>query len=433
MTSVTQAPHRFWHPFSSMPAAAANELVLDRGQGVRLWDDDGREYLDGMGALWFCSVGHGRTELADAAREQLAKLAAYHAFGDLGNAPATRLAERISALSPLSEPNAAFLVSGGSDAIDTAGKIARRYWQVKGLPQRTVIVSRGNSYHGMHAYGTALAGIELNAAGWGTIIPDVRHVPPHDLAAIEELFAREGDRIAAFVGEPVIGAGGVQPPAPGYWPAVRELCDQYGILLIADEVITGFGRLGEWFGSTRFGYEPDLITCAKGISSGYLPVGAVIAGPAVLDVLWGDGAPIFRHGYTYSGHPAGAAVALANLDIIEREGLLANVIALEPVLAEALGALDGQPLVAECRSIGLMGAVQLDAAALAAEPGLVDRVMLAARDEGLLTRGLVGHSLQLSPPFVTTSDELREMVARLGRAIGRVAETVTIPEVDRVA
>jgi putrescine aminotransferase len=422
MSPLAERQHHFWHPFSSMPAASRDEVVLDRGEGVRLWDVDGREYLDGMAALWFCNVGHGRAELADVARDQMARLASFHTFGELSNEPATRLADRVCELAPIEGPCAAFLVSGGSDAVDTAGKIARRYWQVRGERERTVIVARGGAYHGMHAYGTSLAGIEGNAVGWGTIIPDVRHVAPHDLRGLEELFAREGDRIAAFIGEPVIGAGGVHPPTEDYWASVRALCDQHGILLIADEVITGYGRLGRWFGSERYDIQPDLITSAKGISSGYMPVGAVIAGPRILDVLWGDDAAPLRHGYTYSGHPVGAAVALANIDIIEREGLVGHVADLEPVLAARVQELTDHPLVGAVRHAGLMAAVEVDADVLAGHPGAVDEIVVAARAEGVLTRGLVGRSLQLSPPFVVTADELGQMTAQLRRGLDAVAE-----------
>lgn len=413
-----------------MPADGRGEVVIERGDGARVWDAQGADYLDATAALWYCNVGHGRTELADAAREQMARLAGYQTFGPLANRPALELAERVCALSGMAEPCAAFLVSGGSDAVDTAAKIVRRYWRLRGEPRRTVIVSRGGAYHGMHGFGTSLAGIEANAAGWGVIVPDTRQVPADDVGALAELFEREGSRIAAFIGEPVIGAGGVHPPADGYWSAVRDLCRAHEVLLVADEVVTGYGRLGTWFGSERYAIEPDLITSAKGLSSGYLPLGAVIAGPAVLDVMWGEDVPPLRHGYTYSGHPAACAVGLANLEIIEREGLLARVRALEPVLAEVVGELRDHSLVVAVRSVGLLAAVELDADA---HPGVVEVALAAARDHGVLTRGLVGRSLQLSPPFVITEDELRELGARLRASLDAVAAGLESGERSGVA
>jgi adenosylmethionine-8-amino-7-oxononanoate aminotransferase len=412
---------RFWHPFSQMPAAAGSEIVIARGEGARVWDVDGNEYIDAIASLWYCNIGHGRAEIAEAASEQIKRLAAYHTFGPIANRPAIDLAEKLCAIAPLPDPCAAFLVSGGSDAVDTAGKIARRYWQVRGEPQRTIVVSRSGSYHGMHAYGTSLAGIESNAAGWGIIVPDVRVVDAADVAALDDLLAREGHRIAAFIGEPVIGAGGVLAPEDGYWPAVRDLCRAYDVLLIADEVVTGFGRLGTWFASERYEIEPDLITCAKGLTSGYLPLGAVLAGPAVLEVLWGDAAPPFRHGYTYSGHPAGCAVALANLEVIESEGLIERAVHVGAVLAEVVDELAAHPLVGAVRSVGALAAVELDEALLASRPNSVDEVVDAARDHGVLTRGLVGRSLQLSPPFVITDDELHAVGAGLRAALDAVA------------
>jgi adenosylmethionine-8-amino-7-oxononanoate aminotransferase len=414
----------FWHPFADMSQVTGRELVLARGQGAWLSDEAGRRYLDAAGGLWFCNVGHGRAELADAAAAQMRELAAYSTFGAYANRPALELAERVAALSPLEE-TAVFLTSGGSDAVDSAAKIARHYWQLTGQPQRTLVVARGDAYHGMHAFGTSLSGIAANAQGWGTLIPDVRHVGRDSAEDLAALLEREGDQVAAVIGEPVVGAGGVYPPPAGYWPRVRELCDQHGVLLIADEVITGFGRLGTWFGSERYGIQPDLITAAKGITSGYLPLGAVLAGARVRDVLWSAQAGVFRHGYSYSGPAAACAVALTNLDILEREGLVERVRQLEPVLAEAVAGLDGAPLVGQTRSAGLLAAVELDAEARAARPGLVDQLVAKLREEGVLSRGLAGHSIQISPSFVIEESEIAELADALGRALRNLDKTLS--------
>jgi adenosylmethionine-8-amino-7-oxononanoate aminotransferase len=418
---MTHDPQRLWHPFADMARVPGRELVLVRGEGAWLEDDRGRRYLDATASLWYCNVGYGRAELAEAAAAQMRDLAAYSTFGVYANRPALELADRLAGIAPV--PDAAvFLTTGGSDAVDTAAKIARRYWWLRGEPQRTVLVARSEAYHGMNAYGTSLAGIRPNAEGWGPLVADVVHVPHDDAAELERVLAEHGDRIAAFIGEPVIGAGGVIPPPDGYWGHVQRACAGHGTLLIADEVITGYGRTGPWFASERFGIAPDLVTTAKGLTSGYLPLGAVLCGPRVRDVLWADTAGPFRHGYTYSGHAAGCAVALANLDIIEREGLRDRVLELEPALARALAGLEGAPLVEETRAVGLLGAVQLSAEARAEDPGLADRIVFALQDEGVLVRSLVGHSLQISPPFVISEQEIDLLAERLGGVLEREAQ-----------
>jgi adenosylmethionine-8-amino-7-oxononanoate aminotransferase len=416
---MTHHSQRLWHPFADMAKVPGNELVLVRGDGAWLEDDAGMRYLDATASLWYCNVGHGRTELAEVAAAQMRELPAYSTFGHYANRPALELAERLTDIAPI-EDAVAFLTTGGSDAVETAGKMTRRYWQLRGEPQRTVLVARSEAYHGMNAYGTSLAGIAPNAAGWGTLIPDVVHIPHDDPAALDRVLADQGDRIAAFIGEPVIGAGGVIPPADGYWERIQDACARAGILLIADEVITGYGRTGPWFGSERYGIRPDLVTSAKGLTSGYLPLGAVLAGPRVRDALWAEDAGMFRHGYTYSGHAAACAVAIANLDIIEREGLRDRVRALEPVLARVLGELEREPLVEATRTAGLLGAVQIDADARAAQPGLVDGIVGELQADGVLLRGLVGHSLQISPPFVISEDELELLGEKIAGALARV-------------
>jgi adenosylmethionine-8-amino-7-oxononanoate aminotransferase len=312
---------------------------------------------------------------------------------------------------------AVFFGSGGSDAVDTAGKIARRYWSLVGQPERQVIVSRNYSYHGMNAYGTSLGGIPANLEGLGKLVDAVVPVAHDDPDAVAGALDALGSRAAAFIAEPVIGAGGVIPPPEDYWPRVERIVRERGVLLIADEVICGFGRLGTWFGVERYGITPDIVTCAKGITSGYLPLGAVIASGPVRAPFWADDAPPFRHGYTYSAHPTVCTAALANLDIIEREQLLDRVLDLEPVLAAALADVAATPGIAEVRQAGLLGAIELEPDLLAAKPGIVDRAAQAARSRGVLTRGLRGVALQLSPPFVTEEADLRAMVTGMADAV----------------
>ena len=321
----------FWRGFTSMGATRDREVRIVRGEGCRVWDSSGKEYLDGTASLWYCNVGHGRAEIADRAAAQMRELAGFHTFGPLSNEPAEELAARVAAIAPMPGAAVFFTPGGGSDAVDTAGKIARRYWSAVGKPDKQIFVSRQHGYHGMNAYGTSLAGIPANTAGYGELVGQIEHVPWDSVDAVSELFENSASHIAAFIGEPVIGAGGVIPPPKGYWAAIRELCDAHEVLLISDEVISGFGRLGTWFGCQRYGVEPDLITCAKGLTSGYVPLGAVIASKRVQAPFWDEptAAP-FRHGYTYGGHPTACAAGLANLDIIERERLLDRVVEHEP-------------------------------------------------------------------------------------------------------
>jgi adenosylmethionine-8-amino-7-oxononanoate aminotransferase len=401
-----------WHPFADMAAVKDDELVIAKGRGALVWDEQGREYVDAKGGLWYCAIGHGRGEIAEAVAAQMRELEAYDIFSSTANRPAVDLADRVSALAPMAD-GAVFFTSGGSDAVDTAGKLALRYWSAVGKPDKRAIVHRERSYHGMNAYGTSLAGIPANLEGIGALIPDTISVGSDDTDALELLFAERGDHIAAFIGEPVIGAGGVFAPAPGYWDRVQELCREHDVLLIADEVICGFGRLGTWFGSHRFGITPDMVTCAKGITSGYLPLGAVIASARVQEPFWSSpGGPMFRHGYTYSGHPSVCAAGLANLDVLEREGLLERVSRLESVLHDAMQPLADLPVVHEVRSgVGLLAAVEISPDARKADPALVEKLVRGCRERGVLTRGLAGHSLQVSPSFVIEE-----------REIGRIAE-----------
>lgn len=413
----------YWHPFADMAAVeAAGELVLASGEGAYVTDEQGRRYFDAAAGLWYCNVGHGRIELADAAAKQLRTLAAYSTFGDLATRPTLDLAERLAAIAPV-PGSRIFLASGGSDAVDTAVKLARRYWQVVGRPDKTVVVSRRHAYHGMHAGGTSLSGIAGNRLGYGPLLETVQ-VPwdtTEGLAAA--LDATGPDRVAAFFVEPVIGAGGVFPPPTGYLESVEKICRDRDVLLVVDEVITGYGRIGgSWFAASRFGLQPDMVTGAKGVTSGYAPLGTVMVSPRVAEPFWRKGSGMWRHGYTYSGHAAACAVALTNLDLLEREDLLTEASRLEASLARGLLALAGHLLVHEVRcGTGALAAVQLDFAALALDAGLAQRVILELRERGVLTRALATGALQISPPFVTTDADVALLATAIAESLDAVA------------
>ncbi len=410
-----------WHPFADMAQVAGQEVALVSGQGCWVTDEQGRRYLDASASLWYCNVGHGRVELAEAAAAQMRRIAGYHTFDVFTNPPARELARRLAESSPTGPGSAAFFSSGGSEAVDTAAKLARRYWEVRGQPERRMLVAREGAYHGMAAFGTSLAGIVPNRDGWGPLVREVVHVDADDPDALSEVLERHPGEVGGFIGEPVRGAGGIYPPPPDYWERVQTLCREHDVLLIVDEVVTGFGRLGTDFGCTRFGIVPDLVCVAKGVSSGYAPLGAVLAGARVRDALWSPGLGALRHGYTYSGHPTACAVGLANLDILERERLPERVRDLEPVLSERLGPLAEHPLVDEVRTVGLLAGVELSASARAAAPDLTERVTRRAREHGVLVRNLVGHTLQISPPFVITPEELAHLADVLRTSLDDVA------------
>jgi putrescine---pyruvate transaminase len=412
-------PSRFWHPFANMALVGRQELVLSRGDGVWVRDVDGRRYLDATAGLWYCFLGHGRAELADAASQQMRKLAAYSTFGDLANEPALELAGRVAAISPIDDA-VVFFTSGGSESIDTAAKMVRRYWIAKGKPERRLLVTRQGSYHGVAGYGTSLAGIEANAAGYGELIPGIICIPPDSPEALIRVIDEHPGQVAAFFGEPVRGAGGVYPPVPNYWTEIEGICRRDGVLLVADEVITGFGRLGAWFGSSRFGIVPDIITGAKGITSGYLPLGVVICGPRVQEPFWKGAGEMFRHGYTYSGHAAACAVGVANLKLIEQEKVLDHVSAVETVLQSEMQLLRSHPLIQEVRCSGLLAAFELSSEARSANPKLADVVVAEARRNGVISRVLMGHSVQISPPLVVTPAEIQFMTSAFMASLNSV-------------
>jgi adenosylmethionine-8-amino-7-oxononanoate aminotransferase len=414
---------RLWHPFADMHAVRGNELVIARGDGVYVWDEAGNRYLDGTASLWCVNIGHGRTEIADAVNAQMRELATYHTFGAMANRPALELTERLAALAPLDDPRI-FLVSGGGDAIDTAAKLARRYFSVIGQPERTHLISRAQGYHGTHGLGTSIGGIPANSEGVGPLDPDRSVVPNNSLPALEAEIERLGvERVAAVFVEPVIGAGGVIQPAPGYVEGVAALCARTGVLFVCDSVIAAFGRLGTWFGAERFGVRPDLLTFAKGITSGYLPLGGVVVSAKVAAPFWDEGV-WFRHGPTYAGHPTVCAAAMANLDIMEGEGLLERGLAIEQELVAALGGLADHPLVGDIRAgIGALGAVAFTPEALAEAPDLVQRVFAAARERGVLVRAL-GDAVALSPPLVIAREEIEHAAEVIAESLDVVARDV---------
>jgi adenosylmethionine-8-amino-7-oxononanoate aminotransferase len=412
-----------WHPFADMHSVSKNgALTIERGDGIYVFDSAGKRYLDATASLWYCMVGHGRASIASAVAEQMAKLEAYSTFGDFTNRPIDELADRLVQIAPM--PDAAiFFTSGGSDCVDTAVKLARKYWLLKDQTDRRTIIVREGAYHGMHAAGTGLAGIEPNRADYSGLLPDVVRVPWDSSSALEKAIAEVGrENVAAFFCEPVIGAGGIFHPPEGYLREVAEICETTGVLLVMDEVVTGFGRLGDWFASTRYGISPDMVISAKGLTSGYLPMGALFVGAKVREPFYDGSAGLWRHGYTYSGHATAAAAALANLDIMATEQLPANARQMESVLAETLNPLVGHSLVSEVRvAEGLLAAVQLDPARLAGDAGLPGRAVAAMRTAGLATRSLATGAIHVSPPLTISEDQLQELAGLITEGLDAVA------------
>ena len=400
----------FWHPFAEMSKVQHAPFIIDRGDGIYVYDESGRRYLDAAASLWYMNVGYGRTEIIDAMAEQMRRLPAFHAFIDYGTRPPIDLADRISSVSP-NPGSKVFFGSGGSDAVDTAAKMTRRYFNAIGQPERTVFISREWAYHGMHPYGTSLGGMEPNRAGYGgDLVADIVIVPHDDAEAVEKAIDHAGaDRIAGVFVEPVIGAGGVRPVEESYFRAVQDLVRNAGGLYVSDEVITGFGRIGDWFAANRYGFEPDLITFAKGVTCGYAPLGGVIASPKVAAPFFETPGLMFRHGYTYSGHTTACVAGLVVMDILEREGLLARAAELEDELYQALLPLEELPVVDHVRrGAGALAAVQL---AVGDDETLPYRAAASCRDAGVLTRAVGGGGLQVSPPFVMTPDQVSEMAS----------------------
>lgn len=403
----------FLHPFTR--PTATDFITIVRGEGALVFDDEGNEYVDGMASLWYCNVGHGRDEIVDAVATQLRALSSYHTFERFTNRAAEEVCERIAALAPMPDARV-FLTCSGSEAVDSAIKIARLTHELRGEPDRDVIVARQPSYHGVTYAGVTLTGLPANQEHFGPLLPGVEHVPYDDLDAVAALFADHGERIAAVIAEPVVGAGGVLPPPDGYLTGLRRLCDDHGALLVLDEVICGFGRLGTWWGAQHYDVEPDLVTFAKGVTSGYQPLGGVVVGRRVREALEADPATVLRHGHTYSGHPAPAAAALAAIAITERESLLERAVKLGAHLARGLVDLHGAGLVTEVRGTGAVWAVGLEDGVAAPD---VREELLGL---GVIARPIGAATIAFSPPLVTTDAQLDRCVDALGSAIDTVRD-----------
>ena len=404
------------HPFALAAKPAEEYLEIVRGQGCRVWDVYGKSYLDGTASLWYCAAGHGRHEIADAVAAQMAKLEAFHTFARFTNAPEDELAGLLLELQPIPDARV-FLTCGGSEAIDSALKLARAGHKAAGDGGRTVVLSRHYAYHGVMLGGTSAGGLPANRDPFGTLLPDFFQVDRDSVDAMRAAVAYHGpERIAAIVAEPVIGAGGVFPPPDGYLQGLREVCDESGALLIFDEVITGFGRLGSWFGSHHYGVTPDMITFAKAITSGYLPLGGVIVGPKLCGWLEADPGYLLAHGGTYGGHPTCCAAGIANLQLMRAEDLPARAAAAGQRLRAGLDGLSGHPGVVDVRGEGLMQAIGLDAS-----------VAAGAFSEALLARGVIGralpyaNSLAFSPPLTISDDEVDELVEASAAVLDELA------------
>jgi len=424
----------YLHPFTDHKSLAARGTrVITRAEGVYLYDSEGKRILDGMSGLWCVALGYGRRELAEAAYRQMQELPYYNSFFQCANPPAIELADRLARLSPPQFQHA-FFTGSGSESNDTLVRMVRRYWELRGQPERQVIISRWNGYHGSTMAGASLGGMKAMHSQGGLPIPGIVHIgqpywfecggdlDPDEfgLKAARELEQKileiGPDKVAAFIGEPVQGAGGVIIPPRTYWPEVQRIVDRYGILLASDEVICGFGRTGEWFGCEHFGTRPDFMTLAKAITSGYQPLGALMVADRVAEVLVGEGGEFF-HGFTYSGHPVAAAVANANLEILERERIVERVrTEIAPYWAARWRELADHPLVGEARTLGLFGALELvprkPSRTFFPERGTVGtRCRDLSVKNGLVMRA-VWDSMIAAPPLVITPAEIDELVSK---------------------
>ena len=367
-----------------------------------LWDDKGNEYIDGIGSLWYCQIGHGRTEMADAVAAQISTLETYSTFDPFTNPLAEEVAEVIASLSPIANSRV-FLCGSGSESIDSAMKIARTSQIQSGHPERSVIISRNRGYHGTNYGGTSAQGLPLNKIGYGTLLEGVLQVEADDIEAMSVAFQQNKGNVAAVIAEPVQGAGGVWPATREYLEALRRLCDDNGAYLIFDEVITGFGRLGEWFGATNYGVTPDMITFAKGVTSGYQPLGGVITGPAINAALTADPAFFLRHGYTYSGHATVCAAALKNIEIMKREQLVQRAQHVGQRIEAGLAALSLDGTLTGYRGAGAIWAGKL--------PDSLDATVVR---DAMITKGVIARSIPgviaFCPPLVITDAQVDTML-----------------------
>jgi putrescine---pyruvate transaminase len=429
-TQLLEADRRYLvHPLHH-PDDHRQPLVVVGGRGAMLRDADGREYIDGLSGLWNVNVGHGRGELADAASAQMRRIAFASAYIGATNEPAVRLAEKIVGLA---YPNSAavYFTTAGAESNESSFKFARYYWKVKDQPHKIKIISRVHAYHGVTMAAMSATGIAAYQNLFGPLVPGFIHVPPPyayrwtgneeagvgAVDAVEKAILTAGpDTVAAVIAEPVMGAGGVIPPPPSYFPRLREICDRHDVLLIADEVITGFGRTGKWFALGHWGVEPDLVSFAKGVTSGYLPLGGVIASKRVHEAI--ESAPAdrrFLHAATYSGHPVCCAVGLRNVEIIESEGLVERAAVMGRRLLAGLEGLRDLPMVGDVRGLGMMCGVELvtDRNTKAPALGLGARFTREALARGLLPRiragsadPPIGDTICLAPPLMTPPEML---------------------------
>jgi putrescine aminotransferase len=429
----------FLHPFTDFKSLASKgSRIITSADGIYLTDSDGHKILDAMSGLWCVNVGYGQQALVDAAARQMKELPFYNAFFQTATPPAIELAELLVEVTP-PQFNHVFFSGSGSEGNDTVVRMVRRYWDVLGQPERQVIISRHNAYHGSTMAGASLGGMSGMHAQGGLPIPNIVHIDQpywveHGQGMSRDAFGLKAaswledrilaigaDKVAAFIGEPVQGAGGVIIPPATYWPEIQRICDKHGILLVSDEVICGFGRTGHWFGCETQGFKPDLMTFAKGVTSGYVPLGGVMVGDRIAKVLIEQGGE-FEHGYTYSGHPVACAVALANIRLIQQLGLVERVHDdVGPYLAEAFQALGEHPLVGDAETCGLMGALLLvkDKAKLspfdpAVSIGMVCRGHCFAN--GLIMRA-VGPRMIIAPPLVISRAQIDEMVGLIRRCL----------------
>ena len=421
----------YMHPFTDHAGLSAKGArIITKADNIYIWDSEGNKILDAMSGLWCVNVGYGQQALVDAAAKQMTELPYYNSFFQTTNVPAVKLAEKIVQLAGDNYSHV-FFSSSGSESNDTNIRMVRHYWATLGQPDRKVIISRNNAYHG-----STMAGMSLGGMGGmheqGGMIPDIVHIeqPYHYCLAPEEnsdafglraaqwleakILEVGADKVAAFIGEPIQGAGGVIIPPKTYWPEIQRICDQYDILLICDEVICGFGRIGKWFGSQLLGCKPDLMTFAKGVTSGYLPLGGVVVGKKIAQVLIEKGGE-FNHGYTYSGHPVACAVALANINILENQGLLERVLNVTgPYLAKQYAKLANHPLVGGAQTIGLMAGFVLmrdkeNHIMFDESLGVGMRCRAHCFANGIIMRA-VGDRMIIAPPLVITTAQIDEMM-----------------------
>lgn len=402
----------FLHPFAK--PSKDDFITLVRGQGAVVYDDRGGEYIDGMASLWYCAVGHGRSDIADAIGRQARTLAAYSTFDPFTNAPAEQLAHTLVDIAPIADARI-FFTSSGSEAVDTAMKLSRLAHIQAGHPERTLIISRQRGYHGTAYGGTSAQGIAPNREGYGPYVGDVMQVPADDVEALANLMSDRGSTVAAVLVEPLQGAGGVFPPTEGYLESVRRLCDRHGAHLIYDEVISGFGRLGHWFAAHRYGVRPDMVTFAKAVTSGYQPLGGVFVGPMVREALEHDPNFFLRTGFTYSGHPTACAAALTNLEIMKREGLVQRAPIIGQRLSDGLRSLADDGMVASVRGDGAVWAV-------GHRPGVdAFAVRDAMLERGVITRAIGTDTNAFCPPLVISDAQIDMIVDSLAAALKAVA------------